>query len=134
MEQPDSLIERYRSLAPRRFSYGEHFDLFPESSEGSGMSLTLRIELLSDTLEKQNLRLLFYGVKDLQVHIALDYIEFEDLQIVSIRDSQWENLKYEVRSGGANKLSFFCQHFAAELVMDEVEEKGSDLEERRDLN
>ena len=93
MEQSDPLVEKFRSLNPRRFSYVERFELFPESSEDFGTSLTLTMEFLSDTLENQNLHVSFYGIKDLQIHIALNHLQFQELQIVSIKDYQWEGLK-----------------------------------------
>lgn len=125
MKHDDFLIEYYRSLNPRRFSYVEKLELFPESSEDSGMSLTLVVELLSDMLENQNLRLSFYGVKDLQIHIARDYVQLPDLQVIPIHGSQLEGLRYQVTSIDANKLSFFCQNFAAKIVANKDEEEFS---------
>lgn len=127
MEQHDPLIEHYRSLHPRRFSYVEKFEVFSESSEDSGTSLTLVIELLSDTFEKQNLRLSFYGVKDLQLHIALEYIQLQEIQITPMNDYQWEGLKYRVLSNDANRLAFFCRSFIAELVEERAKESFRNL-------
>ena len=92
------------------------------------MSLTLIIELLSDTLEAQNLHLSFYGVKDLQIHIGLDYIQFQEFQITPIRNYQWEGLKYQVTNSDTNRLSFFCRSFVAEVVADKNKEGFSDSE------
>jgi hypothetical protein len=128
MVYDDPLIEQFRSLGPRKFSYVEKLMLFPETSEDSGMSLTLEMELLSDTLEAQNLRLSFYGIKDLQIHLSLDYIQFQEIQIVTISDYQWEGLKYQVIHSKPNELSFFCRSFSAKVITDTDREELDQLE------
>lgn len=124
----DPLIEQYRSFHPHTFSYVEKILLLQETSEDSGMSLTLTVDLLSDTFEKNNLRLTFYGVANLKIHIMANCIQLQDIQIVSLHDRQWEDLKYEVTHTDKSQLSFFCRSFMVELVDKEQQNIPSDSE------
>ena len=81
--------------------------------------MPIPITILSDTLEQQNLQMSFYGVRDLQMHIASGPFQFQGLHITSIRECQWEHLKYKATTDEFNSIAFYCRTFDSKLIADE---------------
>lgn len=99
MINQDADITNYWSLNPREFHLLDRLVLsqtYPakRSSELLSLDLVLRSK---ETSDRRRLYLSFNGVEDLQLTPHASLIQLLLLEIRSIRDRQWENLKYEVK-------------------------------------
>lgn len=112
MVQRDVAIEQYKALGPQRFSFLHRLTISQDSLAEDTLSLT--VELLSDEDESRELYLLFYGIQQLKVNIERNYIQM-NIEITSMRESQWEDLKYFVKAED-NQLSFYCKRFETKLT------------------
>lgn len=110
MSLNDPLLDYFYTLQPSRFTCLEQIRLYPgeEAEEG------LLLEVVLYGLEPQSLRLVFHGVVQLRIQIEHG-TNLAINHITSIKDHQWENLNYQIRSK-QGELSFYCRNFEASLV------------------
>jgi hypothetical protein len=117
MIHDDKDIRQYWSLNPREFHILDRLIMsqtYPAKrpTEILGLELVLRSKEAAD---RRRLVLSFSGVEELQVTPHASLIQFLMLEIRSIRDRQWENLKYEVKETEEDTLSFYCASFEANI-------------------
>jgi hypothetical protein len=117
MTTKDVKIEHYYALKPIRFPVLAKLELYQEvPPRQSPSDLSLEIELRSGkNTDSSRLCLSFSGVVSLRLVPSSSFVQFPFLEIRSIRDRHWENLRYEVEDIESNTLSFFCKDFDATL-------------------
>ncbi len=65
--------------------------------------------------DPRRLRLTFEGVRNLRTTFQ-GFTLLPRIDIRSIRDNQWERLRYEVKDVEGHTFSFFCRGFQAQIV------------------
>ena len=71
----------------------------------------------SDTSDRRRLLLIFHDVRELSFGPGVFFPFLSLLEIRSIQDQQWEDLKYRVVNAEQdNDLRFYCHHFDATIV------------------
>jgi hypothetical protein len=119
MKPDDEEIDKYLSLKPFSFDFLERFELQQhEIFEDTYSSIyTLSVELwlcqVSTDEPHPQLRLLFGEVQKLNFQPSFPLTL--RLRIRSLRQDQWEYLRYAVSDDDAG-LSFYCRSFEASLV------------------
>jgi hypothetical protein len=109
-------IERYHSAHPLRFPILgdmaiEQVATYSEPARRLDMTIRLRSER-----GDQWLTLKFYGVQELVLRQpTLTEIRVSALELTSIRELHWENLKYKVRESEENIFSFYCSDFDVDM-------------------
>ncbi len=118
MTEHDEAIRQYLSLSPRRFAVLEEVEVRQRSTGGApATELTLELWLRAsenEDADSQRLYLSFENVSELKIN-SRGFFQIPLLEIVSIRDSQWEGLKYRVADTEENQLSFYCRRFDASI-------------------
>jgi hypothetical protein len=107
----DAAIEHYWSLRPTRFPSLERLVVFQDTVEEDPPFLSLELELVGT--DTQSLHIVFRRVQDLKMHFPGGHRQVF-LEITSIRDYQWEGLRYHVVDEEP-QLSFYCRDFEAKL-------------------
>lgn len=109
----DAKLDQYYSLKPVDFSVLERLELYQiVPPQQSPSDLSLKIELRSHrTTDNRRLCLSFSGVVNLRLVPWSSFVQFPLIEIRSIGDRHWENIKYEVKELENNALSFFCRDF-----------------------
>jgi hypothetical protein len=117
MTTKDVKIEHYYALKPIRFPVLAKLELYQEAPPRQSPSdLSLEIELRpGKNTDSSRLCLSFSGVVSLRLVPSSSFVQFPFLEIRSIRDRHWENLRYEVEDTEGNTLSFFCKDFEVTL-------------------
>ena len=117
MIHDDKAVRHYWSLNPREFHILDQLILsqtYP--AKRSTELLTLELVLRSkEVTDRRRLVLTFSGVEELQVTPHASLIQFLMLDIKSIRDRQWDYLKYEVKETEEDTLSFYCESFESRI-------------------
>lgn len=117
MTKKDVKIEHYYTLKPTRFTVLDRLELsqaVPPRQSPSDLSLQIVLRSGKNT-DDSRLCLSFSGVVSLRLVPASSFVQFPFLDIRSIGDRHWENLRYEVEDAEGNSLSFFCKDFEATL-------------------
>jgi hypothetical protein len=118
MAENDRAIDRYWSFHPKLFSVLDRLEL-SQKSTGESPAYVLSLEIWFRPSEKDDdprqLHLSFENVIDLKFNPS-DFIEISLLEILSIREYQWEKLRYRVVDTEGNQLSFYCKQFEVEIV------------------
>lgn len=118
MAESDKAIGRYWSFHPRLFSVLDRLE-FSQKSTGGSPAYVLSLELWFRPSEKDDdprrLHLSFENVIDFKFN-PNGFVEISLLEILSIREKQWENLKYRVVDTEENQLSFYCKQFEVEIM------------------
>lgn len=124
--ESDPLLERLRSISLHKFSYLARFDLrlyYPIG--GSGQNWLLELWLCKKgnpagkvfDIDLHSLHLTCYGVVFSKAHYLVSLVGPLFLKAESIRDRQWQDLKYEfieMETGGL----FYCRDF--DFNMEEI--------------
>ncbi|GHO47212.1 hypothetical protein [Ktedonospora formicarum] len=120
MEHSDKALDHYLSLNPSYFDLFERLDLRQQEiwidTYSSKYSLSVEIWLgtgVSD--DRRQLRLVFDDVQELQLQAGAGYLTLP-LVIRSLRNDQWEYLRYRVIDREEEVLSFYSRSFEAQLV------------------
>lgn len=116
MEINDKLIEQYNALKPYLFPMLdklEVYGVYPATpyTEGLGLELFLRSE---DVDESRRLHLSFTSVADLHLLVpggVSGQVYLTSVEIVSMRDQGWQDIKYRVRNSEDEVFSFYCKSF-----------------------
>ena len=117
MIHDDKAMSQYWSLNPREFYLLDQLILsqtYPAKRSTEILTLELVLRPI-EAMDRRRLVLSFSGVEELQVTPHASLIQFLMLEIRSIRDRQWENLKYEVKETEEDTLSFYCASFEANI-------------------
>lgn len=116
----DEAVEHFLSLNPPLFDVLDRFEMRqtpPE--EGAEVELIVEIwlrVLLDEEEDRRRLHLTFVGVRDFKFQTQ-GLVNGLELSVYSIKNYQWEGLKYEIHDEeSAITLSFFCWRFEADLV------------------
>lgn len=122
MMNKDKAVEHYLSLNPTLFDVLDKFEVRqerPDEDEDSRFEMVVEIwlRILLDAEEdRRRLRLIFFGVRDLKFH-AQGLVNGLELSIYSIKDYQWEGLRYAVHDDESlTPLSFYCWRFEASFI------------------
>lgn len=119
MAEPNEAIHRYWSLNPKLFPVLDKLELYQKSTGNSqAHMLVLELWLRVSENEEDDLRRLhlsFHHVSELKMH-PHGFIQISFLEITSIKDYQWENLKYRVHDAEGDQLSFYCHQFEVNVV------------------
>lgn len=120
MPVEDVPLQQYWSLDPRRFSLLEGLTLVNEwSTDSEHPPLTMLLELRSHLPECFGTRLLLRceQVSGLEFRpTGPSPVALVLLEIRNVRDLQWEGRAYRICETENDTLSFWCQHFEAQLV------------------
>ncbi len=110
MMNSDKAVEYFQSLNPSLFDVLDRFEVRQtKPDEDSKVQLIVEIWL-------RHLHLTFFGVRDLKFQ-AQGLVKGFELSIRSIKDYQWEGLRYEVHDKESlTPLSFYCWRFEADLI------------------
>ncbi len=116
----DEAVEHFLYLNPSLFDVLDRFEVRQTApEEGSEVELIVEIwlrVLLDEEEDLRRLRLTFFGVRDLKFQ-AQGLVNGLELSIRSIKDYQWEGLRYEVHDKESlTPLSFYCWRFEADLI------------------
>ncbi len=118
MIEKDENIERYKSLNPSLYSVLDQLELYQKGTgraPASMLSMEIWFRLsVNEGDDPRRLHLSFFDVNDLKVN-AQGFVQVPLLEIVSIKEYQWENLKYRVEDAEGNQLSFYCKKFTANI-------------------
>ncbi len=120
MMNKDEAVEHFLSLNPTLFDVLDRFEVRQTApEEGSEVELIVEIwlrVLLDEEEDRRRLHLTFVGVRDLKFETQ-GLVNGLELSVYSIKNYQWEGLRYEVRDEeSAITLSFYCWHFEADLI------------------
>lgn len=119
MTKSDEVIDKYWSFNPRLFSILDRLEMYQKSTgESPAHMLSLKIWLRASEDESDDLRRLYLSfdtVSELKIN-PRSFIQIPVLDIVSIKEYQWEGLKYRVADTEENQLSFYCKQFEVTLV------------------
>jgi hypothetical protein len=88
----DIAMAQFKLLDPQRFIFLQRLTLFQDFQAEDALSL--KIELLSDKYESEELHLSFYGIQQLQMGIDRNYIQVK-IEIISMHESRWERWQWE---------------------------------------
>ncbi len=115
MTQIDETIASYYALHPISFHALERLEIRQWMRDGVH-EITLEIELRAkDAADNRRLALTFDGVSILKYVPSPGELAFF-LEIISIRERQWEVINYRVfESEQDTELSFFCRDFSAKI-------------------
>lgn len=120
MESGDKSIDEYLSFNPSAFEVLDRFtvqqyEIF-EDTYSSRYFLSVEIWLSQYSSKKAHtqLRLRFGGIQELRFHQGF-YPLTLCLGIRSVRQDQWEYLRYSV-ADEEGRVSFYCRSFKADLV------------------
>lgn len=110
------IINRYYSLKPSQYGYLQSFKLGRKIyREGcSDYFLELQMRSISDFSEKNRLYLSFSGVKELKIG-NLEGLLCLLIDIRSIKENQFEDVKYKVIDSEYEAFSFLCVDFEATI-------------------
>jgi len=116
----DPRIQRYltvrRELKPSAIERMEFLSL--RSGAGAGPVLTLILRP-SGRGDERRVRLVFDNVGDLSFGAGVFIPHLSLLEILSIRDRQWEGLNYKVVNDEQdNGLRFYCRDFDMTIMVD----------------
>lgn len=118
MTDDEKAISAYQALNPTLFDILDRFDLsqhyFPDQRHELSLELWLRM-YENEYDDPRRLRLSFAGVRSLRTTFQ-GFMLLPRIDIRSIRDYQWEYLKYEVKDAENDTFSFFCRSFHAQIV------------------
>jgi hypothetical protein len=120
MMNSDKAVEYFQSLNPSLFDVLDRFEVRQtKPDEDSKVQLIVEIwlrVLLDEEEDLRRLHLTFFGVRDLKFQ-AQGLVKGFELSIRSIKDYQWEGLRYEVHDKESlTPLSFYCWRFEADLI------------------
>jgi hypothetical protein len=109
MSAVNDIINSYYSLKPSQYGYLETFKLYREiSKEGcSDYFLELQMRSTSDFRDPRRLFLSFSGIKELKIG-NLEGLLSLLIDIRSIQEYQFENVKYKVVESEYEAFSFLC--------------------------
>lgn len=110
-------MSHYWSLKSREFYILDQLTLsqtYPakQSTEILALELVLRPK---EPTDRRRLVLSFRGVERIHLIPQSSMVQFLMLEIRSIRDRQWENLKYEVKEKEEETISFYCESYEASI-------------------
>lgn len=114
----EQTISAYQALNPTLFDVLDRFDLSQHyhSDQQHELSIELWLRMFENEDEdSRRLRLTFEGVRNLTTAFQ-GFTLLPRIAIRSIRDYQWEHLKYEVKDEEGNTFSFFCRDFQAQII------------------
>ena len=118
MIDDEQAIRAYLALNPAQFDILDRFELRQQYSLDQEHNLYLEIWLRmyeNEYEDSRRLRLTFEGVRDLKT-IFQGFTLLPSIVIRSIRDYQWEQLRYEVKDADGNSFTFFCRRFQAQII------------------
>jgi hypothetical protein len=118
MIDEEQAIRAYLELNPTQFDVMDKFELHQQYSLDQEHKLFLELWLRmyeNEYDDARRLRLTFEGVRDLKTAFQ-GFTLLPKIVIRSIRDYQWEQLRYEVKDAEDNCVSFFCRSFQAEII------------------
>lgn len=119
MAEYEEAICQYWSFNPKLFSVLDKLQLHQKSTgESPAHMLVLELWLRVSENEEDDLRRLhlsFHNVSELKIQPP-GCIQIPFLEITSIKDYQWENLKYRVHDAEGNQLSFYCNQFEVNVI------------------
>ncbi len=112
MTQVDETIASYSALRPINFHDLERLEVRQGKRDGV-QEIILEIELRArNATDNRRLLLTFTGVTEFK-YFPPNVFAFSSLEIISIRDRQWEGLNYRVfESEQDTDFSFFCRDFS----------------------
>lgn len=117
MTNHDPAIEQYWALNPLRFDILDRLVYSQSYTEQQGHQVTVELRLRIGEREeddRRRLRIVCTGVKDLRLQFG-GFMHFPRITIRSIRDWQWEDLRYEVADEEQGTFSLYCRAFQALL-------------------
>jgi hypothetical protein len=113
---PNQKIERYLALTPIKFTVVREVVIRQEALKGETPSLDLTLTLAQRSSVNPSLRLVFRGVRDLQIRQpSLSLFETIDIEITNTSSNQWEDSRYAVKELEEDSLSFICADFEAAI-------------------
>src|SRR5260370_8483159 len=114
MIEKDENIERYKSLNPSLYSVLDQLELYQKGTgraPASMLSMEIWFRLsVNEGDDPRRLHLSFFDVNDLKVN-AQGFVQVPLLEIVSIKEHQWENLNHRLQTSDANQLPFSSKNF-----------------------
>jgi hypothetical protein len=119
MAENDEAVDQYWSFNPRLFSILDRLEVQQKSTGGSpAHQLFLKIWFRASEDETEDIRRLYLSfeiVSELKIN-PRGFIQIPVLEIVSIKEYQWGDLKYRVADIEENQLSFYCKQFEVNIV------------------
>lgn len=117
MNHPDLSLTNYHALKSSKFSSIEKITIYPDLNAVDAISqLSIDIELSSNDTNAIFLSLSFKGVQQIKINSDNSYMHESVLDIISIRERQWENLNYFVKEKETGWISFYCSTFEAKII------------------
>ena len=117
MEQQDTVIEQFQAI--QRDIKPRHIDTLEvrqtRADIGNIVDMMLALSPL-DTNDSRQVILSFHGVAGLRFTPGNNALDLSLLEIYSIKDRQWENIKYKVAETEDELLSFFCADFSVTVM------------------
>jgi hypothetical protein len=119
MTDSDKSIEAYYALKPNLFPTLVRLEMRQEQNFMDDTPiLVLNIELRPKSFQdSQRLLLMFFDVSGLKLTPPdMSLLQFMDIEISSIREQQWEKIRYTVREIEDDAIEFRCAKFSASIV------------------
>lgn len=114
----DAAIEHFQSLNPHLFDFLDTLEVSVLSGDNalhSPLVLEMWLRPLANAYDDmRRLHLLFQGVVELKLDMGRHAI-VSQLEIFSLKNDQWEHVKYRVHETEDDMLSFYCERFTAML-------------------
>ena len=115
----DLSIEQFLSVRPQDYTILSTLELQQEVPHKTPPEITLTIQLRhNDESDRRNLLLTFLGVVNLELRPKGSLVGFSLIEIISIRDFQWENINYKVRDTEEGSLSFYCKEIQVTVLQE----------------
>jgi hypothetical protein len=105
-------IASYLALKPVEFNVVRELAIRQHTSPDETPRVDFEVTLLHRTSTQRTLRLLFYGVRDLQVRQPnLSLFQISLLEIRDVSGDQWAGVRYKVRDIEEESVSSLCADF-----------------------